>query len=235
MSTHNPLISNFLANSFCPPYSLRWKGLITSSQSRQGNQRVLSPGRWFSSGFIAHVWPGNSRCRLNRVSHCKNTPRPLRGVSIPFNISLSLRWSMAPTPLSCRVMDGCSGSFLFFPAPSSAFSSTYQFNPTTTPSSFAFSPVRPFSQPIFKPDNLEAARLLPALSLPPLSSPFTASLWLLKCFFLSLPAGGGLIGRGAWGREGGTTPFSFSCRPREVSTLAGFPPSLFWTHRLVFH
>ena len=92
MSTHNPFLSNFLANSFCPPYSLRWNGRITPSQSRQGNQRVLSPGRWFSSGFIAHVWPGNPRCRLNRVSHCKNTPRPLRGVSIPFNLSLSLRW-----------------------------------------------------------------------------------------------------------------------------------------------
>ena len=90
MSTLNPLISNFLANSFCPPYSLRWNGRITLHNQGKVNQRVLSPGRWFSSGFIAHVWPGNPRCRLNRVPHCKNTPRPLRGVSIPYNLSLSL-------------------------------------------------------------------------------------------------------------------------------------------------
>ena len=226
MSTHNPLISNFLANSFCPPYSLRWKGLITSSQSRQGNQRVLSPGRWFSSGFIAHVWPGNSRCRLNRVSHCKNTPRPLRGVSIPFNISLSLRWSMAPIPLSCRVMDGCSVPFLF-PAPSSAYLPPFLLHSNSTqlqPLLLLLSLLSdPFPNQYLNHDNLEAARLLPALSLPPLSSPFTASLWLLKCFFLSLPAGGGLIGRGAWGREGGTAPFSLG----RFLPLLGFLPICF--------
>ena len=75
---------------------------------------------------------------------------------------------------------------------------------------------------------------LPSLSHP---SPLLNSVTVAsQMFFLSLPAGGRVdLGRGAWGREGGTTPFSFSCRPREVSTLAGFPPSLFWTHRLVFH
>ena len=119
-------------------------------------------------------------------------------------------------------------SFLFFPAPSSAFSSTYQFNPTTTPSSFAFSLVRPFSQPIFKHDNLEAARLLPTLSLPPLSSPLQR-----HCGFSNvLPLSPGRR-RVDWEGGLGEGRWHGALLSGEVSTLAGFPPSMFWTHRLV--
>jgi hypothetical protein len=62
---------------------------------------------------------------------------------------------------------------------------------------------------------------LPFLSHP---SPLLYSVTVAsQMFFLSLPAGGGLIGRGAWGREGGTAPFSLG----RFLPLLGFLPICF--------
>ena len=62
---------------------------------------------------------------------------------------------------------------------------------------------------------------LPSLSRP---SPLLCSVTVAsQMFFLSLPAGGGLIGRGAWGREGGTAPFSLG----RFLPLLGFLPICF--------
>ena len=54
-------------------------------------------------------------------------------------------------------------------------------------------------------------------------------------FFPSLPAGEGFcFERGLGGGGGGTAPFTLSCRPWEVSTLAGFPPVNFGLTGLYF-
>ncbi len=83
--------------------------MLTLSQPRQGNQRVLSPGRWLSYFVIAIVRPGCPCRRHVRESLCKNTPRPWGGGV--FNLFSFIQSTLvsASFPLSRRDTVGCSG------------------------------------------------------------------------------------------------------------------------------
>ena len=89
------------------------------------------------------------------------------------------------------------------------------------------------SQPLIN-EIVEAARLLPAPFLPLLSSPLQRHCGFSNVLPLSPGRRGVLFWGGAWGRGGGTAPFTLSWCPWEVSTLAGFPPLNFGLTDLYF-
>ena len=147
-----------------------------------------------------------------------NTPRPWGGGV--FNLFSFLQSTLvsASFPLSRRDTVECSG--LLSP-PSSASYSSASASLTLLLSLLS----DPFPNHLLHNDNLEAARLLPALSLPPLSSPYNSVTVASQMFFLSLPAGGieGCFREGGLEREGGTTPFSLG----RFLPLLGFLPLCF--------
>ena len=114
--------------------------MLTLSQPRQGNQRVLSPGRWLSYFDIAIVRPGCPCRRHVRESLCKNTPRPWGGgVFNHFYLhSIYLGLGLLPS-ISSRYgwVLGTSLSPFF----------CFLFLCFCLPYPFAFSLVRPFYQP----------------------------------------------------------------------------------------
>lgn len=110
-----PLIILCPGKLLLPALQSEMDWMLTLSQPRQGNQRVLSPGRWYTSIKLLQMSGlDDPRCRHNRESHCKITPRPDGGVSNLFYTSVSSLVSV-PIPLSRHDMVGCSDlSPLFF-------------------------------------------------------------------------------------------------------------------------
>ena len=166
MSTLNPPNIQIPGKLLLPALQSEMEWTYNPSQPRQGNQRVLSPGRWLSYFDIAIVRPGCPCRRHVRESLCKNTPRPWGGGvfnhfylhSIYLGLGLLpsfmsrygwLLWTYL-SPFFCFLIP------LLLPPLLYCVLSCLTLFPTMH---------------LLHEDNQEAARLLPALSLPPLSSP----------------------------------------------------------------
>ena len=191
----------------------------TLSQPKQGNQRVLSPGRWFPLDLsLLQSWPGDPAADTSGNRFARSHPGPGGGCTTFFPSFSSL--VSASFPLSRRETVGC--SVPLSPPSSPAFSSASaslllsllsdQFTTFnrggSTSSSCPFSPT-------------------PLLS-------FTASLWLLKCSSPLSRQERGFVLRGGLGEGGWHGALHSFLMP-----LGGFYPCWvssfkFWTHRLVF-
>jgi hypothetical protein len=80
MSTLYPASIQIPGKLLLPALQSEMEWTYNSSQPRQGNQRVLSPGRWFTSiKSLQMSGLDDPRCRHNRESYCKITPRPCWG------------------------------------------------------------------------------------------------------------------------------------------------------------
>ena len=107
MFTLNPSIVLCPGKLLLPALQSEMDWMRTLSQPKQGNQRVLSPGRWFSSLVIAMLAWTNLLPTHQGIALQDHAPAMGGGVQPIFLRSFSSLVS-ASFPLSCRDMVGCS-------------------------------------------------------------------------------------------------------------------------------